>query len=88
MRTTEWRCDRCGRTNLRIPQTIVIATDHKPAAIRADFVEDLPPDWQSFASDDEITDACPDCLTDDERTDRLLGEIECAAVLLPDSDDD
>ena len=87
MRTTEWRCDRCG-TTVRIPQRIVIAVSKykrfQPAAIRADRVEDLPSDWQSVASDDEITDACPLCLTDAEHTDRLLREVESAAVFLPD----
>lgn len=77
MKSTVWACDRCG-TTVDAPYELLALCDeeHPPGAFVLRSRPHDPPGWVEFIDDEPATDVCPDCLTDGERIDQLLHEVE------------
>jgi hypothetical protein len=79
MQATTWTCDRC-HTRIDVPIETVIVPEYTPAAVRSGFHPEQPEGWKQIATDDAVTDVCPNCLTDADQVDELLRGVGAAAV--------
>jgi len=76
MRAKVWTCDRCGATVSASDRAMVHDEDF--GWMEHGCFSPAPPDgWQVLDSESaQPLDVCPECLTDAERADILLGDIE------------
>jgi hypothetical protein len=75
----EWTCDRCRGVEY-VDSEVVIVEEWGPSAVRKEPSGNSPDGWRSYASDTAVEDVCPGCLTDEERVDIVLTEIESDAM--------
>jgi hypothetical protein len=74
----EWTCDRCRGVEY-VDSEVVIVEEWR-RAVRKEPRGGSPDGWRSYANDTAVEDVCPGCLTDEERVDVLLKEIESDAM--------
>jgi ribosomal protein L37AE/L43A len=66
MKRVTWTCDRCGVT-VAVDRAMLTGEVFGAAAAQG---------WSELWDAERRTDVCPGCLTDRERADALLDEIE------------
>ena len=71
-----WKCDRCASAIERERDVVVLAHSGSPRAVRNPQDETHPEGWEEYANDETVIDVCPNCLTDEERADSVLREVE------------
>jgi hypothetical protein len=79
-----WTCDRCGVTT-EAPREIVTVEDWGCAVERG--MAGKASGWREFMRAETVEDVCPRCVSDLERADQLLAEVEADHIFSTSGED-